>query len=494
MMQVNALISVAQEAGALQQELQRVQAELRAASQERHLSASAQQQRLQTELSAAIADTAAAKDRLQTVESELLRVQQQVRGTSLAPQWRPTLSQSLWTSPLNFLPVTHPDDGNCIIAHMESFFTSKTVVQAKKERADLQSRLARKDAELLELPRAPRTAWPTPVTELVAACEEAAASRTANELQAEAAEQTARIASERDEALSARQAADKQVLQLTQQVQEQQARAHQVQQESKAQVGTLQKRVVELSVQLLQRSDSQEHAEEAAQVAADQSHHAQALEAELVKVRGELAAARAHAVQALWDKEQHRAEHAHVQRVYSPAPTSVGADGSALGAAGNESAFCDSSGAATGALEDGGLARVASGDLSGYWKQCCEDAQQRVAAMEDEVSAMQRALNDERHAHELRNLSDSARRHEIAELQAQTGRSTVDVEYLKNALIGFFENGELKVCGPQVLLVLERLLYFTQNDKDRVGRLKERGALQRMPTRKGTRGTFAMFG
>jgi hypothetical protein len=81
-MQVNALITVASEAGELREQVKRLTAATEQTAQERAASESAAMQRLQAELSTAIADTAASRDRLQTVEAELLRAQQQVRRTA----------------------------------------------------------------------------------------------------------------------------------------------------------------------------------------------------------------------------------------------------------------------------------------------------------------------------------------------------------------------------------------------------------------------------
>jgi hypothetical protein len=99
-----------------------------------------------------------------------------------------------------------------------------------------------------------------------------------------------------------------------------------------------------------------------------------------------------------------------------------------------------------------------------YWKRLYDDTSLRAQALQRELSLVQTELADERHVHELRDLADGARKIEIRELQASQGRSVIDVEYLKNALVGFFESGELNF-NPQVLVILDRLLLFTAQDR-----------------------------
>lgn len=111
-----------------------------------------------------------------------------------------------------------------------------------------------------------------------------------------------------------------------------------------------------------------------------------------------------------------------------------------------------------------------SSDTAGmveYWKQMYSEASERLQDLQEEVSLVQLELEDERHVHELRSLADSARKLEIQELQAVQGRADINIEYLKNVLLGFFESGELPL-NKQVLIVLDRLMLFTQQDRARL--------------------------
>jgi hypothetical protein len=97
-----------------------------------------------------------------------------------------------------------------------------------------------------------------------------------------------------------------------------------------------------------------------------------------------------------------------------------------------------------------------------YWKRRCNELQK-------EVSLLQNDLADQMHVHQLRDLADGAKAQEIQELQAVKSRSTVDVEYLKNIMIGFFEAGQLP-HNEQVQVVLDRLLSFTPSDRLRMNK------------------------
>jgi GRIP domain len=104
-------------------------------------------------------------------------------------------------------------------------------------------------------------------------------------------------------------------------------------------------------------------------------------------------------------------------------------------------------------------------DVTEYWKRRCTGLQQELSLVQDDLA-------DQMHVHELRDLADGARKLEIQELQAVRSRSTVNVEYLKNALIGFFEAGQLPF-NEQVLVVLDRLLSFTAQDRARIWKSKK---------------------
>lgn len=105
--------------------------------------------------------------------------------------------------------------------------------------------------------------------------------------------------------------------------------------------------------------------------------------------------------------------------------------------------------------------------LIDYWKQMYNEASARLQRLQEEVSLVQMELDDERHVHELRSLADGARKLEIQELQAVQGRAELDIEYLKNVLLGFFESGDLPL-NKQVLIVLDRLMLFTPQDRARI--------------------------
>lgn len=98
--------------------------------------------------------------------------------------------------------------------------------------------------------------------------------------------------------------------------------------------------------------------------------------------------------------------------------------------------------------------------ITDYWKRRCTDLQK-------EVGLLQNDLADQMHVHELRDMADGAKAKEIQELQAVKSRSSVDIEYLKNIMIGFFEAGQLP-HNEQVLVVLDRLLSFTPRDRSRI--------------------------
>ena len=430
-LQVTALIATASEVVKLRAEVERLSASTQQAAQARSVTESQALQRLQAELSSAIADTAAAQDRLQTVEAELLRVQR----------------------------------------------------QGKSERAALQAQIARKEADLLDLPKLDQAAWPAPVVELVSVQVQAAVSAAVSELHVGTAGSLTRIEAERDAAVAEQDVLRRRVDELASDLAAVQERAQQLEREARAQASTLQARVRELSV-ALQAADAAEGAgDESAgerDALADARARADAVAAQLSNTRGELDALRTQTVQQMWERERSgSAADTHVPKAsvseISKAPplatTPSDADANAPEAA------------------------LSAGGATGYWRTQCNDALDRVASLETEVATIQRALGDERHAHELRSLADGAVKDEIAELRAQTGRSSVDVEYLKNVLLGFFESGELP-ANETVVSVLQRLLHFTERDRARLAGLKRKGGRgPRTPaSSKARSGTFGLFG
>ncbi|EFJ51341.1 hypothetical protein VOLCADRAFT_88070 [Volvox carteri f. nagariensis] len=73
------------------------------------------------------------------------------------------------------------------------------------------------------------------------------------------------------------------------------------------------------------------------------------------------------------------------------------------------------------------------------------------------------AYEDAESTHQLRDTAQAALREELARLQAQMQVSNQDVQYLRAAIISFFESGSLPREGP-VLQVLSRLLRFTPTE------------------------------
>ena len=118
--------------------------------------------------------------------------------------------------------------------------------------------------------------------------------------------------------------------------------------------------------------------------------------------------------------------------------------------------------------------RAAATRSEEYWKMRFQEATKALLAAEAALAEARAALDDEQRTHALRDVADAVRREEIEELGASMQRSTVDVEYLKNVLVGFFESGELPL-NSTVILVLSRLLQFSEKDKVRLrkGTLKD---------------------
>ena len=352
-------------------------------------------------------------------------------------------------------------------------------MQAKADRASLHSQLAQKDSELAELPGAPNEQWPAPVAELVAAQVGSAVATALSEAQANSATSDAQQRQASADAAAQSTAAQAHIAKLESQLAAAQAQLQRAQDEAAAQVAALQERLREATA-TLQAADphgegppADTHALQA-QVQEQQQLAATAV-AELAQVRAELDTLRAQTVHELWERERLAGGNAEAL------DESVGGASASRTAASVASAS-DAAAAAGPPLATEGSAAAAQEAVE-YWRRCYEDAQGRVAALERDVAASQRELRDERHAHELRSLADAARRNEIAELQARQARGSVDVEYLKNCLIGFFESGALP-AHEQVVSVLARLLHFTEHDRARMaGPARRNGAAPRTPVR-----------
>ncbi|GIL81838.1 hypothetical protein Vretifemale_10814 [Volvox reticuliferus] len=84
----------------------------------------------------------------------------------------------------------------------------------------------------------------------------------------------------------------------------------------------------------------------------------------------------------------------------------------------------------------------------------------RVTSLEQELEEYKHAYEDAESTHQLRDTAQAALREELLRLRAQLDLSNQDVQYLRAAIISFFESGSLPRDGL-VLQVLSRLLRFT---------------------------------
>ncbi|GIL43752.1 hypothetical protein Vafri_1387 [Volvox africanus] len=87
----------------------------------------------------------------------------------------------------------------------------------------------------------------------------------------------------------------------------------------------------------------------------------------------------------------------------------------------------------------------------------------RVAILEQELEDYKHAYEDAESTHQLRDTAQAALREELLRLRAQLDLSNQDVQYLRAAIISFFESGSLPRDGL-VLQVLSRLLRFTPTE------------------------------
>jgi hypothetical protein len=356
-------------------------------------------------------------------------------------------------------------------------------LKAHKEKAMLLAEAAQQTAELADLPNRDAQDWPPPVAELVSQQVQQAASSAIQELQQTASRNLAQAEVEREEALAAQAQLNTQVEMLSNALNSAESQIRQIQVEMREQERVLQERVQRLDTELAGAREVAGEAEE--------------LRLQVQDLREDLQEAdvRGAEMQAQLSVLQKQLEEAQAWEVHSPCdePLSTLNDGktsgepptvtSPQGTSEREQPVSTSSKGAAVANEGAAI-------MVQYWKGCFENAQQRVAALEAEVSSAQAELHEERHTHELRTLSDMAKHDEIADLRAQQGRGSVDIEYLKNALLGFFESGELP-ANTQVFVVLERLLCLTEKDKARLYRVQTKAGVMRTPS-KGRSG-FSLF-
>jgi hypothetical protein len=336
-------------------------------------------------------------------------------------------------------------------------------LQASADKAELLAETRRQTVELKDLPNQPPENWPPPIAELVAHQVQEAARSAVQELQQTASRNLEAIEAEHDKVVEARAELAAKVERLSSELEGAHGRIRQVEVEMKEQERVLQERIQGLGAELTGAKEVAGEAEE--------------LRVQVQELREDLqeADARAAEMQAKLEEDLGWGE------VNVPVSAEGGQASGEMAlsprVAGGEVALLPRVAGVEQAASPSGKPEAAIDGMVQYWKGCYENAQQRVAALEAEVSGIQAELRDERYAHELRSLSDGAKQDEIADLRACQGRGNVDVEYLKNALLGFFESGELP-ANAQVFAVLERLLCLTEKDKAR---------LHRAPTSKGGR-------
>eukprot|EP00890_Picochlorum_soloecismus_P001301 jgi/Picsp_1/2171/NSC_05636-R1_protein grip len=92
---------------------------------------------------------------------------------------------------------------------------------------------------------------------------------------------------------------------------------------------------------------------------------------------------------------------------------------------------------------------------------------QAIESLQKEVKALQAALMESEHTHELRDAACQVLKEEIEELRRAEKRSSVDVHYLKAVLVKSFSCGELDSSSP-IFEVISRLLQFSPDDIQRV--------------------------
>eukprot|EP00892_Ulva_mutabilis_P007322 jgi/Ulvmu1/4962/UM207_0006.1 len=384
-------------------------------------------QLLQSELAQAISDLAAAQDEVQVCKGTLVRVQK----------------------------------------------------QAKQDRVQFETEMSKSGSYFACLPQSDVDAWPEPVQSLVRSKVGAAVEEARTKLQAQAVAALNEEESQRSCLNAQLQQATARAHGLEVELHACQAHEQQVREELRAQEAALQAQISGLQLRLeraVALAAPAQGAQETAQERLRQSEAKRAeLEAEVTSLQ--------RAVEVAHGEQQSARRHEgwgeSVLEVTGCGDDFPRSAQSVEG--GSERALAQDRAPASARLPTPLLRATSnqvSTDLADYWKQMYTEASQRAQELRKEVSLVQMELEDERHVHELRTLADGARKLEIQELQAVQGRADLNVEYLKNVLLGFFESGELPL-NKQVLVVLDRLMLFTPQDRARVwkaeGRLQKPG-------------------
>jgi len=128
-------------------------------------------------------------------------------------------------------------------------------------------------------------------------------------------------------------------------------------------------------------------------------------------------------------------------------------------------------------LKDGGEQRdpeyatriapnTAISDKAPEYEDIISSTDQAVESLQKEVRALQAALIESEHTHELRDAACQVLKDEIEELRRMERRSSVDVDYLKAVLVKSFACGELDSSSP-IFDVISRLLQFSPDDVQR---------------------------
>ena len=365
-------------------------------------------------------------------------------------------------------------------------------MQAKADKAALLEEAARKADELAALPHAESAHWPEPVAQLVAEQTRAAAAEAAAAAGRDTEAALATATAERDAAVAARGDLEARTSALESERAAAQARADRLAAEMHEQESALRARVRTLESAAAATAAAGEPTDVDAGVvearAAALETALAAAEARSAALQVELDAARAHAIQQLREAPAQSSSAPASELSVSELPARRASPAPPHAAPASFAGSASEADAPPGAPSRNG---AGGGDAVQYWKGCYSEARERIAGLEADVAAARAAVREERHAHALRDLADGAKQSEIAELRAQTGRSSVDVEYLKNALLGFFESGELP-ANAQVLAVLERLLCFTARDRARLSGVRRRAAAAPSPSK--ARSAFGLFG
>lgn len=122
--------------------------------------------------------------------------------------------------------------------------------------------------------------------------------------------------------------------------------------------------------------------------------------------------------------------------------------------------------------EAGSTPNVALSEKAPEYDQVIGATDQAVLSLQKEVKALQTALVESEHTHELRDAACQVLKEEIAELKRMEKRASVDVDYLKAVLVKSFACGELDSSSP-IFDVISRLLHFSPDDVQRATEKKQ---------------------